>query len=83
MPDQPDIERITAALLQLHKANSIERMTYLCISAASFVVLVVCAVIALVASWKSRHFSRCSRQQGSSVFASPECLPCGKTASNC
>lgn len=46
--DLSNIERITTALLQIHKANFIERMVYLTISILSFIVLVVCAVIALI-----------------------------------
>lgn len=48
MPNDTDIERITNALLQIHRANLIERMTYLSISVLSFIVLVVCALIALI-----------------------------------
>ena len=47
MPNQADIEGITSALLQIHKANKIERLTYLGISVISFIVLIICAVIAL------------------------------------
>lgn len=48
MSERSDIEQITAALLQIHKANLVERLVYLSISALSFVVLVVSAIIALV-----------------------------------
>lgn len=47
MADPSDIERVTNALLQIHKANFLERMTYLAISVISFVVLIIFAVSAL------------------------------------
>lgn len=43
-----NIEKITTALLKIHQANFMERMAYLIISILSFIMLIVCAVIALI-----------------------------------
>ena len=50
MTDKSDVERITSALLRLHKANALERRIYLCMSVTSFVALMVVSIHAYLNS---------------------------------
>ena len=41
MTSKSDVEKITSALLKIHKANTLERRIYLAMSIVSFIVLMI------------------------------------------